>query len=70
MQKFTEEARRRGIRFGGPPTIQPFPEVARWDTTFEKFAADNVQFVILIDSKNQDTHGWFRQNNIIKKSII
>lgn len=63
MAKYTEEARRRGIRFAEGPRIQPFPEVARWDTTFEQFANDNVQFVILIDSKNQDTHGWFRLTN-------
>lgn len=48
-------ARKKGMIFTKPPTITTFTN--DWTKTFERCINKNVEFVILIDPKMEDTHG-------------
>ena len=46
--------------FADQPNIITFEKNSNWGKLFEEFAQRDVQFVILIDPKNFDTHGQFK----------
>lgn len=50
-------ARKKGMNFVKPPTITTYISNSRLSETFQRINNKNVEFVILIDSRAEETHG-------------
>lgn len=52
-------ALKKGMHFVKPPTITTFNN-SLWPETFERCTNKNVELVVLIDMKSEDTHGLLK----------
>lgn len=52
-------ARKKGMLFVKPPTITTFNSSCCLSDTFQRCINKNVEFVVLIDPRCEETHGKF-----------
>ena len=62
-------ARKKGLAIMKQPIIATFGSGSRWMETFERIVDQNVEYVLLIDSKEEDTHGLLKYYEALYKVI-
>lgn len=66
---FMIAARKKGLAIMKQPIIATFGTGSRWMETFERIVDQNVEYVLLIDSKEEDTHGLLKYYEALYKVI-